>query len=264
MGLGFQRGYHPFQVGQEIMNAGGGFRKFWTSLDGFLLRTLAFTTGRIACFGYFYDWLNSDPRRQARPDAYAAAGLLGGLTLGILTNPVDIVFTRMQADEMYDPRMRYNYKNFIDGLIRTSQEGALMRGAVFNGLRHGGVLAVVTPVYDWVKEQFWYIYGPTELFRLVSCLVASILATAIAHPFDSMRTRMHTMRALPNGQMPYRDSLDALLKFYSYESQIRFNSNGGGLYAGCYAACIRTFGIAYVSMRVLDHYFDSTPHQEFW
>jgi hypothetical protein len=260
MGIGFQRGYHPMQVGQEIMNAGGGFRKFWTSLDGFLLRTLTLTTGRMATFGYAYDWINSDPRRQARPDAFALAGLTGGLALGIATNPVEIVFTRMQADEMYDPRMRYNYKNFIDGLIRTSQEGALFRGAVFNGLRHGTVLAVVTPVYDWLKEQFWYIYGPTELFRITACLLASVLATLLSHPFDSMRVRLHTMRPLPNGKMPYVHSLDALIKFYHYESQIRFNSNGGGLYAGCYAACIRTFGIAYLSMRALDYYLDSTPH----
>jgi len=102
MGLGWQRGYHPMQVGQEIMNAGGGFRKFWTAFDAFFLRTMAFTTARVAGFGYFYDWINSDPRRQARPDAYAMAGLLGGLTLGITTNPIEIVFTRMQADEMYD------------------------------------------------------------------------------------------------------------------------------------------------------------------
>jgi len=107
-------------VGGEILRAGGGFRKFYTSFDAFLIRTLGFTTARIACFGFFYDWINSDPRRQARPDAYAFAGLMGGLTAGIITNPIDIVFTRMQVDEMYDQRMRYNYKNFIDGLIRVS------------------------------------------------------------------------------------------------------------------------------------------------
>lgn len=74
-----------------------------------------------------------------------------------------------------------------------------MRGAVFNGLRHGAVLASVTPLYDWMKEQFWYIYGPTELFRIVACLGAAVVATAVSHPFDSIRTRMHTMRPLPNG-----------------------------------------------------------------
>jgi hypothetical protein len=96
------------QVGQEIMNAGGGFRKFWTSFDAFALRTLAFTTGRMFTFGAFYDYMNSDPRRQARPDAYAAAGLAAGVALGYLTNPLEVVFTRMQVDEMYDPRVRYN------------------------------------------------------------------------------------------------------------------------------------------------------------
>ena len=91
-----------------------------------------------------------------------------------------------------------------------------------------------------------------------------MVATAVSHPFDTIRTRMHTMRALPNGRMPYANSLDCFLKLYRYESQIRYNSNMGVIYAGCYASFVRTFGIAYVSMRLLDYYFDSTPMQELW
>ena len=106
-------------------------------MDAFLIRTVAYTTARISCWGYFYDWVNKDPRRNARQDAWLLAGILGGITTGIVTNPIDIVFTRMQADEMYDVRYRRNYKNFYEGFIRVAQEGALFRGALPNGLRHG-------------------------------------------------------------------------------------------------------------------------------
>jgi len=69
--------------------------------DSFLIRTFTYTTARIWGFLYFYDKFNHDPRRPARPDFFAYAGILGGLTAGILTNPVEIVFARMQADELY-------------------------------------------------------------------------------------------------------------------------------------------------------------------
>jgi hypothetical protein len=71
------------------------------SFDAYLLRTMSYTTARIWAFGYFYDKFNPDPRRMARIDFFLYAGILGGATAGFLTNPIDIVFNRMQVDELY-------------------------------------------------------------------------------------------------------------------------------------------------------------------
>lgn len=76
-------------------------RKFYTSIDGFLVKTLAYTTARVWAFLKFYDYLNPDPRRTARPDWYIMAGIGGGFTAGVLTNPIDLVFARQQVDELY-------------------------------------------------------------------------------------------------------------------------------------------------------------------
>lgn len=59
------------------------------------MRTVAFTTARVWSFLYFYDWINPDARRVAKGDFYVYAGLAGGLTAGVLSNPFEIVFTRM-------------------------------------------------------------------------------------------------------------------------------------------------------------------------
>jgi hypothetical protein len=59
------------------------------------MRTVGYTTARIWAFLYFYDWINPDSRRQARPDFYGYAGAVGGMLGGILSNPFEIVFTRM-------------------------------------------------------------------------------------------------------------------------------------------------------------------------
>jgi len=47
----------------DTFNAGGGWRKFYSSMDAWALRTVSYTTARIWGFLYFYDWINPDARR---------------------------------------------------------------------------------------------------------------------------------------------------------------------------------------------------------
>jgi hypothetical protein len=65
------------------------------------VRTFSYTTARVWSFLYFYDWINPDPRRLARPDYFVFAGAAGGFLAGLITNPTELVFARMQVDEMY-------------------------------------------------------------------------------------------------------------------------------------------------------------------
>ncbi len=85
----------------DIAKQGGGLKKYFTSYEGFLLKTVGYTTARVGAFLYFYDWINHDPRRYARPDRLFYAAIPAGIAAGFLTNPFEIVFTRMQADDLY-------------------------------------------------------------------------------------------------------------------------------------------------------------------
>lgn len=67
----------------------------YTGFDGFAARTVAYTSARVGCFLYFYDWINPDARRVARMDWYIMAGMAGGMVAGVLSNPVELVYTRM-------------------------------------------------------------------------------------------------------------------------------------------------------------------------
>jgi solute carrier family 25 (mitochondrial oxoglutarate transporter), member 11 len=183
-------------------------------MDAYLVRTMGYTTARIWAFGYFYDKVNKDPRRMARFDYYLGAGLLGGATAGILTNPIDIVFNRMQVDELYPDAARRNYRNFLDGLYRTMEEGALMRGASANALKLGLLCSSMAGIFDLCKENSYN--------RLWSTAVACLVGTLLTMPFDMIRTRLHTMRPLPNGVMPYNGTLDCLQKvsFINYPNTL--------------------------------------------
>jgi len=132
-GLGIQRGYNPYQLFQEISKAGGGYKTWFTSYEGFFTRTLTYTTARVSCYLWFFDRLNKDPRRYARPDRQIMAGIAGGLVAGVLTNPIEIVYTRMQVEDLYPKSYKRGYTSFMDGIAKCAEEGALFRGAVPNG-----------------------------------------------------------------------------------------------------------------------------------
>ena len=191
--------------------------KFYSKLDAYLLRTFTYTTARIWGFLYFYDMVNHDPRREARADFYVYAGMAGGLAAGVVANPFQIVFSRMQVDEMYPQKARRNYKNFIDGVTKVAEEGALFRGSLAYGLKLGGMVSVGAGVYDWMKENMYYFFGPISLNRFVGTGLGCFFAMLVSMPFDAVATRMHTMRPLPNGKMPYFSSMDCFSKMVKYE-----------------------------------------------
>jgi hypothetical protein len=101
--------------------------------------------------------------------------------------------------------------------MRVSEEGALFRGAVANGLKLGGLVAVSTGCYDWIKENAYFFFGPVSLVRVSATLAGVVTAGLLSMPFDTVRNRLHTMRPLPNGQLPYEGTLDCFLKIWKYE-----------------------------------------------
>jgi len=264
-GIGFGRGFHPFEIYDEIYKAGGGYRKMFTGFDGFVARTLAYTTARVWSFLYFYDWLNNDPRRTARADYYMMAGGAGGFLAGVISNPVELVFARMQVDEMYPEGYRRNYKSFANGMMKAVDEGVLLRGAVANGLRIGAICSSMTGVFDWCKENSYFFLGPSWISRVFSTVAATVVGVGVSMPFDAVRVRMHTMRPLPDGRMPYSGSIDCFHKMFKYEASPLHQSNpGGAFFAGGQAYGIRMFAICYLSQFMLDWYHAGSNVSEFW
>lgn len=163
---------------------------YYYRFDAFFIRTFAYTTARVWGFLYFYDWINPDPRRLARADYFVAAGIAGGATAGLVTNPFEIIFTRMQADELYPQAGKRNYRNFFDGLYKVQEEGALFRGATANACKLAAICSSMTSIYDLVKENSYFFFGPSAINRWVSTAVAVTVGTVVSMPFDMIKTRL--------------------------------------------------------------------------
>jgi hypothetical protein len=170
----------------------------------------------------------------------------------------------MQADEMYPEQCRRNYKSFIDGFIKVAEEGALFRGSLANGLKIAGLLAAASGSYDWMKENTYYFFGPISAVRYLATTAGVATAVALSMPFDTIRTRLHTMRPLPNGQMPYTNTLDCFVKIIKYECAWLKYNNFGSFYTGGQAYFVRLWLIAYFSQVMLDRYHGTDYVSEFW
>jgi len=157
-----------------------------------------------------------------------------------------------------------NYKGILDGLMKVVDEGVLMRGAAANGAKLAAICASMTNAFDWCKENSYFYLGPSWINRFWATGVAASIGTAVSLPFDAIRMRMHTMRPLPDGRLPYQNSFDCLVKMNHYEGAAKHSSNLNCFFAGGQAYWVRLFGICWVSQYILDYYHGGKNVSEFW
>jgi len=132
-------------------------------------------------------------------------------------------------------------------LIKVAEEGALFRGAIANGLKIGSMMVLAAGFLDWMKENTYYFFGPIMLTRILGTAAGCAVAVAMSMPFDAIATRLHTMRPLPDGRMPYENTLDCMYKMIKYEGNPSKFSHGNCFFAGAQAYSVRLFTIALLS-----------------
>lgn len=165
---------------------------------------------------------------------------------------------------MYPERARRNYRGFLDGFTKVSEEGALFRGSFAYGLKLAGLVSVGAGAYDYMKENMFFFFGPISMNRFVGTACGAAAATAASMPFDAIATRMHTQRPLPNGELPYANSFDCFTKMWKYECSFDHFSNLGAFYSGGQAYFARLYVIAILSQYLLDYYHNTSKVSEFW
>jgi hypothetical protein len=166
---------------------------------------------------------------------------MGGFAAGVLANPVEIVYNRQAADALYPRHLQRNYSNFFDGLLKCNHEKVLFRGAVATGCAFGALNASMSGIYDYLKEYLYYFFGPPKWLRPLVLIPTAAIGAAAYLPFDNIKVRLHTMRALPNGQLPYLGVRDGLGKVLSFEGNSFSYSSAVCLLSGYVPTYVRLY-----------------------
>ena len=114
-------------------------------------------------------------------------------------------------------------------------------------MKFGSLLCLATGTFDWMKENTYYFFGPISMVRFLATATGAVTAGLLSMPFDTVRSRLHTMRPLPNGQLPYLGFFDCFMKIWKYECSFEKQSNFCAFYSGGQAYFGRLFVIGLFS-----------------
>ncbi|POR39298.1 Mitochondrial nicotinamide adenine dinucleotide transporter 1 [Tolypocladium paradoxum] len=187
----------------------------------------------------------------------AIAGAIGGFTSGIVTCPLDVIKTKLQAQGAYklvDSGRHVGHPKMYNGLMGTArviwrQEGirGMYRGLGPIVLGYLPTWAVWFTVYNKSKVWMAQYSANTHIINFWSSIIAGASSTIATNPIWVIKTRLmsqshspaqdhhfHTMfpkpgntpTARPTLQAPwhYRSTIDAARKMYTSEGLVSFYS----------------------------------------
>jgi hypothetical protein len=180
---------------------------------------------------------------------------ISAFLLGILANPFEIVYNRIVSEQLFPPNNRRNYTGLVDGLTKCLSEGVLMRGAFATALSYGIFFGSISSIYDFLKEYYYYFFGPTYWLRPACLSIATGVGCYLSLPFDNIKTRMHTMSALPDGRLPYTSVFDCFFKIWNYECNYKKYSNLHAFHTSFVPYYLRCFTTLYMGVLISDYAF---------
>ncbi|CAM1500823.1 Fc.00g099850.m01.CDS01 [Cosmosporella sp. VM-42] len=198
-------------------------------------------------------WAHNRPETQF----HALAGAIGGFTSGIVTCPLDVIKTKLQAQGAYmpvDKGRHVGHPRMYNGLVGTAS--VIWREEGIRGMYRGlgpivmGYLptwAVWFTVYNESKGYLGQYYENPHIINFWSSIIAGASSTIVTNPIWVIKTRLmsqsgssprssrnsylfpkpgSTPTARPTLQAPwhYRSTIDAARKMYTSEGIASFYS----------------------------------------
>ncbi|KAL5438426.1 hypothetical protein PMIN05_005787 [Paraphaeosphaeria minitans] len=167
----------------------------------------------------------------------AACGAVAGIASGIVTCPLDVIKTRLQAQGSWRPRHQGRATRVVyQGLLGTArviwtQDGirGMYRGLGPMLLGYVPTWAVYMSVYDWSKDFFYTRIENKWLSRVSASVAAGACSTLATNPIWVIKTRLMSQvsaRASEEHRPPwhYKNTMDAFRKMYANEGVRAFYS----------------------------------------
>eukprot|EP00873_Tetraselmis_striata_P037947 jgi/Tetstr1/458211/TSEL_044699.t1 len=228
----------PIGVASAIIKE-EGFGALYKGLSAGLLRQATYTTARLGFYNKISDAAIAYNNGQSLPLlGKALCGLTAGAMGAIVGNPADLSLIRMQADGTLPAAERRGYKNAFDALIKIAKDegiGGWFAGAGPTVVRAMALNMGMLASNDHFKEMFVEHMGYKKTDRMTvvgSACAAGVVAATFSLPFDFIKTRIQKMKALPDGTMPYKGSIDCAIKTLAQEGPLAF-------YTGYPTYCVR-------------------------
>lgn len=238
----------PLSIASHVVKT-EGVGALYRGLSAGLLRQATYTTARLGLFEQFMQTLRSQsPNGEVSIQGKAAAGLAAGGLGALVGSPADLSLVRMQADGTLPVEQRRNYKNAGDALLRIMKEegvGGLFAGAGPTVVRamslNMGMLASNEQAKDMLKQAGFQ--GAPVTFG--ASAIAGFFASFFSLPFDFVKTQMQKQQPLPDGTLPYKNSVDCAMQTLTKHGPMRF-------YAGFPTYYVRIAPHAMITLIALD------------
>jgi hypothetical protein len=182
-------------------------------LSASLTRSMVYGAYRVGLYSTTRDWLassssssSSENNQNETPQLRhrMASGMVTGGLGAMLTCPLDVVRTRMQADagnmcqfgKMYTSGLRkgkyVRYPSMMTTIFRIVQEEGLRhglyRGALVTIVRASLLNGVQLASYDTLKSTFAWQEGP--VLHILCAFLSGIIAQTVAMPIDTIKSSM--------------------------------------------------------------------------
>eukprot|EP00127_Corallochytrium_limacisporum_P006928 Clim_evm14s238 gene=Clim_evmTU14s238 len=185
-----------------------------------VIRMVPYSAVQFASYEQYKKLLLPEGQKVLDTPRRLAAGALAGMTSVAATYPLDLIRTRLAAQEGAGKVKKYKGIAHAAGLI-LREEGGWMGGALYRGLipTMMGIVPYVAlnfTIYESIKlwcAQQYDVVNTDDLpvpVRLTAGAVAGAAAQTVTYPLDVIRRRMQVV-GNPESGYKYKGTFDALV-----------------------------------------------------
>ena len=138
----------------------------------------------------------------------------------------------------------------------------MLRGATATALSYGVFFGSISSIYDFLKEYYYVLFGPTNWLRPSCLFAATFVGCYLSMPFENIKTRLHTMSALPDGRLPYEGVYDAIHKIFNFECNYKKYSNFHAFHTGFVPYFLRCYITLFMGIKISDYAFKQNYQED--